>query len=503
MSSDRRPVRQRLKKFLRIDPRSPVADSAHRRVPPVGYDAPKNEERTLDERATPAIDVKVADGVNDDKSPIWNQSVRRFARERPELYILMKDHIVTFGVQSVNNWDTWLNYPEKEPNDVWLRRCKAYLPSFKAVKGGAMAVSNLDPHGLARLITAGVFVAIELFFESVDPSSRDKAMSFMLKVKVFIDKWTDAEIDLQQLKDQVSESDQNLEKMEQIEKSLGVLYLGCLELISRIYKSGKTRHGRLGATLAFGPAEWDRLYQKLNDKDTECSDWKSLIEMEVKRNEANMAILDKIRDRSMDPEPGHQSIMETTGITDVNSTAGNWFLETEEFTSWLGGIRHGEATSQVFWLKGSMGTGKTTLMCRILSHFKHQPLQGVRFVPYYCYASGTSHEPKAPTYETIVRALCRRLAWNGNGSVVERARQVFNTKRNADASYTVKSTWGPLLQDLVASNNATIIFAIDALDECDEMDQYNQFLLFLGDLLKGQKGVYCIISTRPYVQVGG
>lgn len=88
--------------------------------------------------------------------------MQRFAQEQPELYGLLKDRIERLGEESIDKWDTWLNDCEKKPDNTWLRQWKAYLPSFKAVKGGAMALSNLDPHGVARLITSGVFVAIEV-----------------------------------------------------------------------------------------------------------------------------------------------------------------------------------------------------------------------------------------------------------------------------------------------------------------------------------------------------
>ena len=123
-------------------------------------------------------------------------------------------------------------------------------------------------------------------------------------------------------------------------------------------------------------------------------------------------------------------------------------------------------------------------------------------MPYYCYSSGTGQDSKGPTHETIVRALCRRLAWNGDGTVAEPARRLFNRQRDADASFSIASTWEPLFKDLIASNNATIIFTIDALDECDSMGQYNRLLRFLGGLPKGPKGPYFLISSRPHVQVG-
>ncbi|KAI0912724.1 hypothetical protein F4823DRAFT_559659 [Ustulina deusta] len=517
MSSHHRPIREWLKKPLkhRQRPRD-LADE----TPEQSTEQPKATENSQEQLTRPAGPSRnraykrhrpnsgepyskpsaclTVQGT-DDKSPIWSRSMQLFEKEQPELYELMKDRIAEFGHQSVDNWDTWLNDHQKKPEDVWFRRCKAYLPSFRAVKSVAMALSNLDHHKLAPLVTAGVFVAIELCFESVDPSARDKAMNIMLKVKGLIDKWADGEIDLQGLKGRFSEPDHNLEKIDRIEKHLEVLYLGCLKLISSIYKSGKTKRSRAASSLISEPTEWDQAYEKLNDKNSECSEWKNQVESEVRRNNADIAILDRIRIRSEDPEPEHQSVKERTGVNNPESIAGNWFLETDDFNSWLGGIRHGETEKRLFWLKGSMGTGKTTLLCRIITHFEKQPISGVRFVPYYCYASGTSKESKAPKHETIIRALCRRLAWNGDGTVAKPAKDLFNTRRNQDASFTVISTWEPLLKDLMTSSKTTIIFAIDALDECEE---YNQLLRFLGTLPRTPNGPYFLLSSRPHVRVG-
>ncbi|GAW10750.1 hypothetical protein ANO14919_000850 [Xylariales sp. No.14919] len=461
-------------------------------------EAPQEAEDT-----NPTPQTVAADKETDDKSPIWSRSMQRFAKEEPELYELMKDCIEKFGHESVKNWNTWLNNRQKDPESGWFRRCKAYMPSFRALKGAAMTFSNLDPHKLAPLITAGVFVTIELCFESVDPSTRDKAMNIMLKLKGLINKWNNSEVDLQGLKGWFSGADENLKKIDRIEENLEILYLECLKLISYIYRSGKTRGGRVGASLVSEPTEWEQMYQKLNHINTECSEWKDQAELAVKRKEANITILDKIRIRNEDPEPGHQSVKERTGIDDPKSNAGEWFLETEEFSSWLDGIPHGKTEKRLFWLKGAMGTGKTTLICRVISYLENRPIPGVRLVPYYCYASGTSKESKAPKYETIIRALCRRLAWNSDESIANPARDFDNnTKGDNDASFTVKSTWEPLLKNLVTSSKDTIIFVIDALDECESMEQYNMFLEFLGGFPHTPKGPYFLISSRPHVEVG-
>ncbi|KAI1743019.1 hypothetical protein F4680DRAFT_410812 [Xylaria scruposa] len=424
--------------------------------------------------------------------------MQRFAKEEPELYKMMKNTIENFGHQPIDNWDTWLNNRQKASERNWFRRCKAYMPSLRALKVAAMALSDLDPHKLAPAVTAALFLAIELCFESVEPSARDKAMSAMMKANGVINKWTDSEIDLRGLKGRCFKSDTDLAKIEQIEANLEVLYLGCLKLISSIYKSGKTRRGRAASSLISEPAEWDQAYQKLNDKNSECSEWKTQVESAVKRKHD---ILDRIRIRSEDPEPGHQMIKERTGIDKIESVAGEWFMDTFEYTSWLDEIRHGRTEKRLFWLKGSMGTGKTTRICRIITHLEKQPVHGVRFVPYYCYASGTNKESKAPKHETIVRALCYRLAWNDNGSIAKPTRDLFEAARDIDASFTVKSTWEPLLKDLIAYSKKKVVFVIDALDECESPKQYNLFLEFLRRLPNTPQGPYCLISARPHVQV--
>lgn len=106
---------------------------------------------------------------------------------------------------------------------------------------------------------------------------------------------------------------------------------------------------------------------------------KSKVESELKKLED---VLKWIKPGSEDPEPAHQTVKERTGVYDPESKAGRWFLETEEFSSWIYQIRTNKADKTAFWLKGSsrysfslsgrsyycitkyiiVGTGKTTLM---------------------------------------------------------------------------------------------------------------------------------------------
>lgn len=142
-------------------------------------------------------------------------------------------------------------------------------------------------------------------------------------------------------------------------------------------------------------------------------------------------------------------------------------------------------------------TKQTLPRCRAISHFDDSPIGGVKFVPYYCHGSGAR---PGPQYETIIRALCRRLAWNG--SVVSQAMRLYqSSKSNPEAQVTVKKTWGPLFKELIASSSTTIVLVVDALDECKSFDDYMTLLEFLTKLPRGPNGPYLLVSSRPHVPV--
>ncbi|KAI0843319.1 hypothetical protein F5Y06DRAFT_254644 [Hypoxylon sp. FL0890] len=440
----------------------------------------------------PTADVVVRD---DDKSPIWSQSLQRFAQEKPEPYELIKGRIGEIYRLDADSWDTWSN-GRSESESEWFRRCKAYLPRFKTIKSLATSLSQLDPHHLAPYITTGVFVVIELCFESVDPSMREKAITMLLKTSIIISKWVDCEADLKRM-----EETTHSRHVAEIEKQLPKLYFDSLILIASIYKSGKTKSGRVVANAVSDPEEWDEKSKQLDIRNSACGELKSQVESELKRMTANLTLLNWIRNRSDDPEPVHQSVRARTGINIPTSAAGKWFLESQEFSSWIQNISLGRAEKQVFWLKGAMGMGKTTLICRVISHFEDLPIGEVRFVRYYCSGSKTGENSKGPGYEIMLRALCYRLAWNGDGDVARVAKDRYDQFQLPDAEPTPE-TWEALLKDLVASSSTPIVFVIDALDECKNAYDYKKFLKFLHEMPWTTGGPYCLISSRPHVPIG-
>lgn len=436
----------------------------------------------------------------DDPSPIWTTSMESFAKERAGLNEVIKDRIKEIQQVDVDNWDTWLNVHCGKSQSTWFRRCKSYLPRVKTVKTLAVSLSNLDPHKIAPCVTTGLFVLLELCFESVDPSIRDQVMSIILKTSILISKWADLEPDIRQMKVQMKKSS-GLWKIEKIEEQLLILYLDSLELISSIYSSGKSRASRFKANIVADPGEWEIKYQKLDERSSACLELKTEAESELKRIDANIAVLNWIGPRKGDPEPAHQTIRERTSINDSDCTAGKWFLETNEFTSWIDGIRQRKEEKLVFWLNGAMGTGKTTLICRTISHFEDSPVHGVRFVHYYCNGSKTI-KSKPPTYETILRALCARLSWSSDGRVAESSRNLYDTLKRDPETQTTTKSWETLLKDLVSSSPTPIVFIIDALDECNTPADHRRLLKFLNSLREIQGAApYCLISSRLHVRV--
>ena len=106
----------------------------------------------------------------------------------------------------------------------------------------------------------------------------------------------------------------------------------------------------------------------------------------------------------------------------------------------------------------------------MISNFMDPPIVGVRVVHYYCHQTTVGSELKAPGYETVIRALCYRLAWNRDGSLAKPATDLYDKTQLEPDRRTTESEWETLLNTLIESSPTPIVLIIDALDECDESD---------------------------------
>jgi hypothetical protein len=85
--------------------------------------------------------------------------------------------------------------------------------------------------------------------------------------------------------------------------------------------------------------------------DAMCTELKGAADSKLKMQEENKKVLGWIRDTN-DPEPSQDKVMEQTGLDDTNTNAGDWFLRTPEFETWLNGISSDPGGNRIFWLKG-------------------------------------------------------------------------------------------------------------------------------------------------------
>ncbi|MCJ1329083.1 hypothetical protein MMC10_005760 [Thelotrema lepadinum] len=105
---------------------------------------------------------------------------------------------------------------------------------------------------------------------------------------------------------------------------------------------------------------WELDISDFTRLDSECIEKKNELDSVLKKKEENKKILDWIR-HANDDEPSHQKFVEKTGLK-VTTDAGKWILGQEEFSSWVGEVGSKQASKRAFWIRGSAGTGKTTLL---------------------------------------------------------------------------------------------------------------------------------------------
>ncbi|KAK6343699.1 hypothetical protein TWF730_011289 [Orbilia blumenaviensis] len=476
----------------------------------------------------------------DDKHPVWTRSVERFKETEPERYeaIIEKLEKVRDLDLEVGNWESWARNELQEAEGIRLdnqtqnegsddiistnprmqlfRKFKAYLPALKSVKALAMGLSRLDPHKIAPLVVGGVFFVIEFVCEISDPSTNIKATDNLLKTSILISKWVACEQELQRMKRicdlrRIERESGSGVIQDIMETELDTLYSRGLFLISSIYLAGKTKLDAAVAHLIAGPAEWDLKYSELNTISSVCTEQKNKVETELKRQDEAIKVLDWIRNRSEDPEIEHKALRDELGIDGSGSSVAKWLCEAPSFSDWISGIRgfstrEEQATNRkrVFWLKGSVGTGKTTLIYQTVSHFQQEPIPDIRFVPYYCNAKKASKEASGPTNITIVRALCYQLAWEG-GNVAKIAEDLHHESKAPGQAVTDKD-WEKLFENLIESilsNGTRIIIVIDALDECKDMASYETLIILLKGLLGDSKfdNLYYLVSSRHHVPV--
>ena len=223
---------------------------------------------------------------------------------------------------------------------------------------------------------------------------------------------------------------------------------------------------------AIAPAhlEWEKKQTEIKSLEANCKNVQSEITLAKEKREFDSNILKSIS--SYDIRRTYKSVLEHTGIDERYSTRCQWLIDHERFEKW-----YNPGESSVLWLKGTIGTGRTTLMTRAIREMQRSEIIEADAKPLAifffqkAFDSGTSlpdvEKHSLLDVGTCLRSLVRQLAWNSATSevqpVVEDSYNGLRNQRSDDGALTAGECM-KLLKDLISDRETYIM--IDAVDEC-------------------------------------
>jgi hypothetical protein len=137
-----------------------------------------------------------------------------------------------------------------------------------------------------------------------------------------------------------------------------------------------------------------------------------------------------------------------------------WVLDNSEFQKW-----HSHPQSQLLWIKGDPGKGKTMLLIGIikelLQEVQSQQLESIAY--FFCQAT----DPKLNNATNILRGLIYMLI-EQQPNLISHLRRRYDSEESFFESGNLFYSLSAVFEDLVQhSTNRTIYLLVDALDECE------------------------------------
>ncbi|KAL4767498.1 hypothetical protein BDW60DRAFT_147648 [Aspergillus nidulans var. acristatus] len=165
-----------------------------------------------------------------------------------------------------------------------------------------------------------------------------------------------------------------------------------------------------------------------------------------------------------------------------------WVLGNAEFQKW-----HSNRQSQLLWIKGDPGKGKTMLMIGIINELLQQvQSQSSQSIAYFlCQATDPKLNNATSTLRSLIYMLIRQQP-----SLISHLRERYDTDpklfETENTFYSLSIIFENMIQD---STQAIIYLLVDALDEC-ERDLSGLLKLIARTKLKSPAQVKWIVSSR-------
>jgi len=173
---------------------------------------------------------------------------------------------------------------------------------------------------------------------------------------------------------------------------------------------------------------------------------------------------------------------------------GNWLLQLPEFNSWMQ-----NDNSSIFWLSGSIGSGKSVLTSYVVEDLK-QRLQNGSGCIIASYFFDARYKVSATTAMVLREMILEVLPRQNQSSIREKLQSILVSLDTRDTKISpsqLRAYFTAIRHTLAVGESMFLI--LDGLDEADESEiNLIEELIYLARHQNGSHQIKCFISSRPH-----